>query len=39
MPYFIAKGGSLLDNTKDTTMTLISQSTTIAKDLLEDPDE
>ncbi|GFF80120.1 killer toxin subunits alpha/beta [Aspergillus lentulus] len=37
LPYFIAKG-STLDNVKDTTMTIISQSTTIAKDLLSDPD-
>ncbi|KAE8404436.1 hypothetical protein BDV37DRAFT_293915 [Aspergillus pseudonomiae] len=37
LPYFIAKG-STLDNVKDTTMTIISQSTTIAKDLLDDPE-
>ncbi|THC89244.1 hypothetical protein EYZ11_011312 [Aspergillus tanneri] len=37
LPYFIAKG-STLDNFKDTTMTIISQSTTIAKDMLSDPD-
>ncbi|GAB1203521.1 hypothetical protein APSETT445_002156 [Aspergillus pseudonomiae] len=36
LPYFIAKG-STLDNVKDTTMTIISQSTTIAKDMLAKP--
>lgn len=33
MPYFVGKD-STLDNVKDTTMTLIGQSTTIAKDVL-----
>ena len=35
MPYFILKD-TALNNLKDTTMTIISQSTTIAKDLLSD---
>lgn len=38
LPYFVAKG-SKLDNIKDTTMTLIGQSTTIAKDVLPSDDD
>lgn len=36
--YFIEKEGSALDNLKDTTLTLIGQSTTIAKDVLPSKD-
>lgn len=37
--YFVAKeGSSMADNLKDTTMTLIGQSTTIAKDVLPSKD-
>lgn len=35
LPYFLEKS-SALDNVKDTTMTMIGQSTTIAKDLISD---
>lgn len=35
MPYFLLHEAAL-NNAKDTTMTIISQSTTIAKDLLSD---
>ncbi|KAL4877049.1 hypothetical protein BJY04DRAFT_231180 [Aspergillus karnatakaensis] len=40
MPFFKLRDGSALDNAKDTTLTVISQSTTITKDMLEgsDPD-
>ncbi|KAK8062875.1 hypothetical protein PG997_014972 [Apiospora hydei] len=41
MPYFVAKeaaGSATFDNVKDTTMNLIGQSTTIAKDLLKTPE-
>ncbi|TPX08096.1 uncharacterized protein E0L32_010163 [Thyridium curvatum] len=37
LPYFAKAAGSTLDNAKDTTMTIIGQSTTIAKDMLADP--
>jgi hypothetical protein len=37
LPYFLEKSG-VLDNAKDTTMTLIGQGTTIAKDLLPTED-
>jgi hypothetical protein len=38
LPYFIEKGGSAFDNAKDTTMNLIGQSTTIAKDVMSSGD-
>jgi hypothetical protein len=37
LPYFLEKSG-VLDNAKDTTMTLVGQGTTIAKDLLPTED-
>jgi hypothetical protein len=38
LPYFLGKSGAL-DNLKDTTMTLVGQGTTIAKDLIPGKDE
>ncbi|KAF7556019.1 hypothetical protein G7Z17_g1692 [Cylindrodendrum hubeiense] len=37
MPYFVDKQGSSLENMKDITMTLIGQSTTLAKDMMSTP--
>ena len=39
LPAFAKEGSTLFDNTKDTALNLIGQSTTLAKDLLESPPE
>lgn len=39
LPAFSKPGSSLFDNTKDTALNMIGQGTTLAKDLLQSPDE